>query len=73
MEYLRMGSNATRFKNKFEKGKREKKEKKKNGKRIEETSRWIIYQACTGWDIEISAARDDELAFYGWVLVYPWP
>lgn len=68
MEYLRMGSNATRFKNKFEKGKREKKEKK-NGKRIEETSRWIIYQACTGWDIEISAARDDELAFYGWVLV----
>lgn len=29
MEYLRMGSNATRFKNKFEKGKREKKEKKK--------------------------------------------
>lgn len=34
-----MGSNATRFKNKFEKGKREKKEKKKNGKRIEETSR----------------------------------
>lgn len=68
IEYLGMGSNLTRFKNKIEKGKREKKKgKKKWKKNRRNVPKWIIYQACTGWDIEISAARDDELAFYGWV------